>query len=40
MSSLIMYVDSAAGAILLQMFVLAVVVAVLIWLLGRAIRRR
>jgi hypothetical protein len=35
-----MYVDSAAGSMLLQMFVLAVVVAVLLWLLGRVIRRR
>jgi hypothetical protein len=35
-----MYIDSATGAILAQLLFLVVVVALLIWLLGRATRRR
>jgi hypothetical protein len=35
-----MYVDSGAGAILVQMLFWVVVVALLIWLFGRAARRR
>lgn len=35
-----MYIDSGAGGILIQLLFLVAVVAVLIWLFGRAIRRR
>ncbi len=35
-----MYVDSAAGAVLLQMLFGVVMVALLIWLFVRATRRR
>lgn len=34
------YIDSGAGGILIQLLFLVAVVAVLIWLFGRAIRRR
>jgi flagellar biogenesis protein FliO len=35
-----MYIDSAAGAILVQLLFLVAVVAVLVWLFGRVTRRR